>query len=178
MVVWVDSFMDTLPGETPATETTETVDSSNDSTGQAPEQQDTAGLLKALQAEREARKAAEKRLKSAVRTDGERLQDLESEVTALRVEKMRNQAIDDAIAGLNDGYQVSRQDVLDTLQGVSLTAENAADMVRLRVEKLKRPKPKQTPELTNPAFNGGNFSAGDAGVAQWGDPLRAFRNRS
>lgn len=117
---------------------------------------DTAGLQEALRKERELRKAAEAQVKKATRTADERIADLEAETRQLRVERLRESAINEAIeAATADGkFTVSRADVMELLEDVNLTEANVRDAVTKRVEKLKKPVAVVTPDNATRADNG------------------------
>lgn len=129
-------------------------------------------LREALRKERELRKAAERERDRKSRSEAERLADMERELASMRAERARDNALDRLARELGeDGYEFNRSDVLELLEDVSLTEENAEAAVRRRVDKLKRKVSVTTPDNTTKAMSEGKVEVGLK------NPYAAFNSR-
>lgn len=140
------------PNTQPSAETAEPLAGTETDSGSEPNDE-LSGLKTALARERELRKLAERQAARNLKTDADRLRELESLVAGFQAREAVASALDSVTRDLEkSGEIVRREDVLELLEHVNLTPDNAAEIVGRLAHKLKRPAPIVTPNNATPAF--------------------------
>ncbi len=111
-------------------------------------QDDNSKLLKALAAEREAKRTLERRLKEveettrrAKQTKEEQLQEALGKLEAFEVKSIINDALAVAVkAAAKEGYEVDLDDAREMVSLASVTRDNAETVVERIAAKLRKPK--------------------------------------